>query len=274
MERITLFVDVMLPIPLPGLYTYRVPFDFNKFVKIGQRVVVQFGKKKVYTALIKKIHQTPPQNYSVKYILSILDSSPIVNKIQFQFWDWISSYYMCQPGEVMNAALPSALKLASETKILLNPDFDGDFSLLNDKEYLIAEALEIRKILTITEVTDIVEQLKVIPLIKTLIEKGVVVIEEQLTNRYKPKIETYVRLSEKYKNNEQLLSQVFDDLSKRAFKQLELLMSFVSITQNADDNLQEISRPKLLKSINASSSLLKALEEKGIFETFEKVKSR
>ena len=274
MERITLFVDVMLPIPLPGLYTYRVPFDFNKFVKIGQRVVVQFGKKKVYTALIKRIHQTPPRNYSVKYILSILDSSPIFNKIQFQFWDWISSYYMCQPGEVMNAALPSALKLASETKILLNPDFDGDFSLLNDKEYLIAEALEIRKILTITEVTDIVEQLKVIPLIKTLIEKGVVVIEEQLTNRYKPKIETYVRLSEKYKNDEQLLSQAFDDLSKRAFKQLELLMYFVSITQNADDNLQEISRPELLKSINASSSLLKALEEKGIFETYEKVKSR
>lgn len=262
----------MLPLPLPGFYTYRVPFELNDSVQIGQRVVVQFGRKRIYSALIKRIHETPPQTYSVKYILSILDPLPIVNDIQFKLWDWIADYYMCFPGEVMNAALPSALKLASETKIVLNPDFKGELSLLNEKEYLIAEALQLQNVLTLSEVSDIVEQLKVIPLIKTLIEKGVVVVEEELISRYRPKMKAYVKISDEFQNDDKKLCDLMDDISKRAYKQLELLMSLISLCNQKDKT--EILKTDLLKSVNGTSAQLKALEKRGVIEIFEKTSSR
>ena len=141
-------------------------------------MVVQFGTKKIYTALVRRIHETPPKVASIKYILSIIDNEPLVNEKQFVFWEWMASYYMCVPGEVMNAALPAGLKLASETKIVLNPAFDGDISNLNKKELLVTEALHARESLTISDVTRIVEQITVIPLIKNLIEKNIVILEE------------------------------------------------------------------------------------------------
>jgi len=171
MDRITLFAEILLPLPIPGAFTYRVPFEMNDEIEVGRRVVVQFGKNKIYTGLVKTIHEKVPQGFVPKYVLAILDPSPIINELQFRFWDWIADYYMCFPGEVMNVALPSALKLASETRIVQNPDFDGDVSQLNDKEYLIAEAIDIQKTLTVSEVSRIVEYKKVIPLIKNLIEK-------------------------------------------------------------------------------------------------------
>ncbi len=273
MSRITLFVDVLLPLPVPGYFTYRVPFELNERVTEGQRVVVQFGKKKIYTALIRKIHENPPKNYQAKYILSVLDAKPIVNKLQFRFWDWIASYYMCNTGEVMNVALPSALKLASESKIIINSEFDGDYSNFNEKEFLVAEALFNREKLTITEVSEIAGYKKIIPLIKTLIEKKVVLVEEEIVNAFKPKIETYVRLTSEYKDNEDNLREIFDELSKRAFKQLQLLMSFINLTQNTPDT-PEIKRPQLLKSIDTSAVQLNALIKKGVFETYTKVSSR
>lgn len=262
----------MLPLPLPGFYTYRVPFELNEQVQAGQRVVVQFGKKRIYSALVRRIHEIPPQTYTVKYILSILDPLPIVNDIQFKLWDWIADYYMCFPGEVMNAALPSALKLASETKIVLNPDFKGELSLLNEKEYLIAEALQLQNVLTLSEVSDIVEQLKVIPLIKTLIEKGVVVVEEELISRYRPKKEVYVKVSDEFKNDDKKLGDLMDDISKRAYKQLELLMSLISKCNQT--NKDEILKTDLMKSVNGTSAQLTALEKRGVIEIFEKTSSR
>ncbi len=273
MERITLFADVLLPLPIPGLYTYRIPFELNDVVKKGIRVVVQFGRKKIYTALVRNVHKNPPKDYQPKYILSVLDTYQIVNDTQFKFWEWISSYYMCKQGEVMNAALPSALKLASETKIILNPKFNKDYSLLNEKEYLIVEALEIQNILTITEVSNIINQIKVIPLIKTLIEKGVVLIEEELTERYKPKIETFVCLTKEYDNDDKL-REAFDNLSKRAYKQLELLMSFINLSGKINKKPKQITRSQLLKSVNANAAQLNSLEKKGILVTYKKVISR
>jgi len=91
MERITLFADVLLPLPLPGYFTYRVPFELNSEITTGQRVVVQFGKRKIYTALVRHLHETAPEKYTPKYILSILDNDPVVNEEQFSFWEWISA---------------------------------------------------------------------------------------------------------------------------------------------------------------------------------------
>jgi primosomal protein N' (replication factor Y) len=273
MERITLFAEILLPLPIPGTFTYRVPFDMNEGMEVGKRVVVQFGRKKIYTGLVKEIHQKAPTKYTPKYILYILDPFPIVNPVQLKFWDWIADYYMCYAGEVMNVALPSALKLASETRVVQNPDFNGDTSILNEKEYLIAEAIDIQKVLTLTEVSRIVEFKKVIPLIKNLIEKKVVLVEEEVKDRYRPKIESWVRLKPEYKS-EAKLKEVFDCLEKRAFKQLELLMTFISLVKNFNDSEAKVKKSDLLKAAKASPQSLKALEEKGIIEIFDRIKSR
>jgi len=273
MERTTLFTEILLPLPIPGTFTYRVPFDMNEGVEVGKRVVVQFGRKKIYTGLVKEIHQRVPAKYTPKYILSILDPSPVVNEIQLKFWDWIADYYMCFQGEVMNVALPSALKLASETRIVQNPDFDGDTSNLNEKEYLIAEAIDIQKVLTLTEVSRIVEFKKVIPLIKNLIEKKVVLTEEEVKDRYRPKVESFVSLTKEYRSDEKL-REVFDALEKRAFKQLELLMTYIRLVKNFKDEKAGIKKADLLKAANASSQALKSLEEKGIVSICQKTISR
>ncbi len=273
MDRITLFAEILLPLPVPGAFTYRVPFEMNDEIEVGRRVVVQFGKNKIYTGLVKTIHENIPQGFVPKYVLAILDPTPIINQLQFRFWDWIADYYMCFPGEVMNVALPSALKLASETRIVQNPDFNGDTSQLNDKEYLIAEAIDIQKTLTVSEVSRIVEYKKVIPLIKNLIEKKVVMVEEELTDSYKPKVETFVRLSQDY-HSEEKLRDIFNDLEKRAFKQLEILMTFVRLAANEDFATVVVKKSDLLTAANTGSQQLAALEKRGVFEVFDKIRSR
>lgn len=273
MDRITLFAEILLPLPVPGAFTYRVPFEMNDEIEVGRRVVVQFGKNKIYTGLVKTVHERVPQGFVPKYVLAILDPTPIINQLQFKFWDWIANYYMCFPGEVMNVALPSALKLASETRIVQNPDFNGDTSILNDKEYLIAEAIDIQKTLTVSEVSRIVEYKKVIPLIKNLIEKKVVMVEEELTDSYKPKVETFVRLSQDY-HSEEKLRDIFNDLEKRAFKQLEILMAFVRIAANEDFSTVVVKKSDLLTAANTGSQQLAALEKRGVFEVFDKISSR
>ena len=266
MERTTLFVDVLLPLPVPGVFTYRVPYDLNQDVSIGKRAVVQFGRSKIYSGLIHNVHNKPPKNHVPKYIFSVLDAFPVVNASQFDFWKWISEYYMSTPGEVMNVALPSALKLASESKIILNPAFDGDLTTLNEKEYLIAEALEIQNELSLSEVSNIIEQQKMIPLIKNLLEKGVILTKEELYESYKPKSETFVYLADEYKD-ESKLKEVFNDLEKRAYKQLELLMAFIQITKFPDEKGIKVTRNELLKRASAAAAQLNALVKKGVFIT-------
>lgn len=273
MSRITLFVDVILPLPVPGLFTYRVPFELNDQVEQWKRVVVQFGKKKIYTAIVTKVHEIPPKNYAVKYILSILDQKPVMNNIQFEFWNWISSYYMCEPGEVMNVAIPSALKLASETSIVLNPDYNKDIDGLNEKEFLIVEALDIQKKLTLTEIENIVEQKKIIPIIKGLIEKDIIVIEEELKSRYKPKKETFIKIAKDFRS-EKKLQEVFNQLEKKAFRQLEVLMTIISLSNFGQNQEKEIKQTALTKNPKFTISTIKALKDKGIIETCSKTTSR
>ncbi|MFH1319311.1 MAG: primosomal protein N' [Bacteroidota bacterium] len=268
MAHKTLFVDVILPLPLPKLYTYRVPFELNDTVEIGKRVVVQFGKKKIYAAIIENTHQKAPAEYEAKYILSVLDPEPVINSKQLKHWKWISSYYMCSLGEVMNAAIPSGLKLASETKLELNPDFSGDYSILNDKEYMIVEALELQSVLSIDQAAKVLGQITILPYIKSLIEKEVVLVQEELINRYKPKMETCVRLTGQV-SNEDALRDTFDKLEK-APKQLELLMSYIGLSKKYSKKTVEINRPTLLKSVNVSSNTLEQLIKKGIFEIYQK----
>ncbi len=273
MNRVTLFVDVILPLPVPGLFTYRVPYELNNQVTKWKRVVVQFGKKKIYTAIVANVHEVPLNNYSVKYILSVLDQNLIMTGVQFKFWNWMSSYYMCEPGEVMNVAIPSALKLASETSIVLNPGFDKNVDGLNEKEFLIVEALDIQKKLTLTEIENIIEQKKVIPVIKGLIEKNIVVVEEELKERYKPRKETFVKIAKAY-HDDKKLQEVFSQLEKRAYRQLEVLMTIISLSNFGHQQEKEVKQTKLTKNPKFTVSTINSLKKKGILEVYRKTTSR
>lgn len=273
MERITKFVDVLLPLALPQLYTYRVPLEFNDVVEEGKRVVVQFGRKKIYSAVVKKVHLKAPEAYSIKYILDVIDENPVVNSRQFRFWEWMASYYMATEGEVMNAALPSAMKLASETRIVMNPDFDGDTSQLNDREFLIFEALERNDVLTITEVSAIVELKQVVNLLKNLFAKGVILEEQEMREKFKPKRKTYVSIDSAYLS-ENKLNALMNVLERRAKKQLQLLLAYIRLSGFFDKEVKDVPKTVLLKESGVSSPVLTAMVEKNIFTTYDKVVSR
>ena len=271
MSRTTYFVDVIIPLSVPNLYTYRVPYELNGAVAVGKRVVVQFGKGRLYSALIRTIHEKPPKLYEAKYIDSILDEQPIVNTKQFELWDWISCYYMCTIGEVMVAALPGGLRLASESKIVLNPKFNPATPECNlsDKEYLIIDALELRNVLSINEVSEIIEQKTAYPIIKSLIEKGVVIIEEELKEKFKPKIATFVKITE-YADNEDNLKTIFDSLEKKAVKQLEVLMAYINLSKRYSNERIEVKKSDILKVVSGSEGALNALVKKEIFTLYDR----
>ena len=123
MPETNLYADLILPVPLEGTFTYHVPEEWAEHCTVGKRAVVQFGKKKIYSGLIYKVHENKPTDYQTKDLLSILDDEPLINEQQLKFWEWIADYYLCTLGEVYRAALPSGLKLESHTGIKYNFDF-------------------------------------------------------------------------------------------------------------------------------------------------------
>jgi primosomal protein N' (replication factor Y) (superfamily II helicase) len=273
MTQQTLFADILLPLPLPGYFTYRVPAELNSSMQTGIRVVVPFGPRKVYSGLVRKIHHTPPQKFQAKYILSVLDEVPLVFEKQFEFWEWIADYYMATPGEVMNTALPPALKLASETRITINPDFDQDFQNLSEKEYLIAEALEIQKTLSISEVSKITGLQKVFPLIGNLMEKKVILLKEELENPYRQKLEKFVRLSAVF-DEEKKLKEAFDEVEKRAPKQLEVLMAYIRLSKRYVSDVREVPAREISARVKNASPAIDALVKKGVLDVYKNKVSR
>lgn len=270
MSRVTLFVDVILPLSVPNLYTYRVPYDWNDSIAVGQRVVVQFGKGKLYSALVRRVHEVPPKQYAAKYIESILDEFPVVNEKQFALWEWMSGYYMCTIGDVMIAALPGGLRLSSETKLIMHQDYKEKLpnTDLSNKEFLILDALELRDVLSLNDVSAIVEQKTVYPLIKSMIEKGIVVIQEELKERYKPKIETFVALAQAYDSEEQLKT-LFDQLEKKAGKQLDVLMAFIKLSERYSKNKKEVKKKDIVKMVDGADAAIKGLVKKNVLELYE-----
>lgn len=258
--RKTLFVEVILPLAISRNYTYRVPFELNNAIAIGKRVVVQFGKSKLYTAVVANITEHTPEKYEAKYIIDILDEQPVVTQRQLQFWQWLAEYYMCNEGEVMNAALPSALKLASETKVMLNKDFEYDKASLNDKEYLITEALDIQPELTISDIAKLLGQKTVMPILKSLFEKNIVTISEEVSERYKPRKRTYLTLNPAYHNQENL-RELFSILEKRAPKQADAVLAFIKLSRQQ----KAVSKNELIEESGSGDSSIKSLIEKEVF---------
>jgi primosomal protein N' (replication factor Y) (superfamily II helicase) len=261
-----LFVDVILPLALPGTFTYNVPDEMVYDLDIGKRVIVQFGKKKIYTALIKDIHYNPPLDYETKSIIAIIDSKPTVNELQFQFWTWISEYYMCTVGEIMKAALPSGLKLESETVVYLNEDADDDIENLNEHETTIIATLKTKKTCTIDELEKIIPKTKVIPTLNLLLEKDVVFVSESIQKSYSTKKEYYVFPNSDFTNSESI-QKAFEE-TKQAPKQQELLLTFIKLMNDHKANKESkgVLRKKLLEVTDCSPAVLKALIDKEILK--------
>jgi primosomal protein N' (replication factor Y) len=266
-ERIDYFADVVLPLSLPNLFTYRIPQTLNGQVRQGMRVVVQFGKNKLYSAIVWKVHEKAP-TYTTKYIDSVIDAEPVVTGTQLNFWEWMSNYYLCAKGEVMTAALPSGLRLTSETRILLNATWEGDRNTLDDEAFSLCEALDVRQTLTLDDVSEILDKKTVYPVVRKLLNEGVIHVYEEIQQRYQPKYETYVRLTEEYETEEKL-KEAFAQLEKRAFKQLQLLMGFIHLSDRYGKNAKAVRKTDLLKSSGSGDGTFSALVTKGIFTTEE-----
>jgi primosomal protein N' (replication factor Y) len=242
------------------VYTYEIPITLTEKAKPGCRAEVVFGKNKKYAGIIKSIVKEKPP-YITKSILNILDDTPLLFLEQLNLWNWMSEYYMCTEGEVMNAALPANFKLNSETILIFNEDIGEDFSLLDDEEFIVAEALLIKKQLQLLEVQQILDASHVYPVIKRLLDKNVCFIWEQLNEKYKSKKETFVSLNDMY-NNEDALSNLLGDW-KGAPKQMELLLAFLHLQKTEG----YVSKAALLKKANASAAQLNSLCEKNILAT-------
>ena len=167
-----MYAQVILPLGVKGTFTYEIPAALRHLAKPGMRVMVQFGKKKLYAAIIREIHQEKPGHFEPKSLLSFLDEKPVVSETQLQFWDWVSSYYMSTIGEVMNAALPHGLKLQSDS-------------------------------------------------------------DQQVRDRYKPKVENCIGLDQDYQD-EQKLSEAMDGL-KGAPAQLQALEEYLVLSGKHED---------------------------------------
>ena len=263
------YIDVILPLPLANTFTYSVPDEWSDSVRIGMRVVVQFGKKKMYTAIVALIHtQKPEAVYEIKEIVSLLDAQPILRFPQLKFWDWISSYYQAFMGDVYQAAVPAGLKLESETRVCINPDFEAE-CLLSEKEQKVLDILSDGKPLTITELNKIAESRDIMPTVNKLLEKGGVEISEELSDNFRAKTETFVKLTDEALKEENL-RRIFDELG-RAKKQLEVLMKYIDLSKCLIPAKQiEVTKKDLLEKSGASATILSGLIERGVLETYLK----
>ena len=254
--------------PLANWYTYSLPESLEGQVQTGSRVIVSFGRKKFYTALVANVHYCPPEGYEIKDVTEVLDTRPILLPQQFRLWKWMASYYLCTMGDVYKAALPSGMKLESETIVTANPDYEAT-TPLTPREQQVLDLLtqdpeqcitQLEKRLNVTR--------NILPVINNLLAKGAISVKEELKRNYKPKTEIRVKLSPDCQTEERL-HQLFDELG-RAPKRLALLMKYLELSGFFTDkaSLREVSKKELLTRADATPTIFNGLVEKGIFETY------
>lgn len=273
-ERQTLFADVIIPIALSQEFTYRVPFELNEHITLFTRVIVPFGKGKLYTALVTRIHEEVPEHYQAKYIEHILDETPLITARQYTFWKWIAAYYMAPIGDVMNAALPANFKLASETKIVLHPDFDEQHTTLDDREFLIVEALQIQETLDLKEISEIVGIKTIQPVIKKMIERRIVMSQEEVHGKFTAKTGLFILLEERYTQEEQL-NFLLEELGKKKTgqKQEHALLLLLQAGGLHNGKAVPVLR-RDLEEKGCSLSALNTLEKQGVLRVERREISR
>jgi primosomal protein N' (replication factor Y) (superfamily II helicase) len=273
--RKTFFAEILLPVPIPKLFTYRVPFELNDKVKAGVRAIVQFGDRKILTGIVVNIHETPLKDYEAKYILELLDDEPVVNQQQLKLFQWMADYYLCSAGEVMNAALPSGLKLSSESMVQLHPSFTWDSTLFefSQKEEILLNQLQ-NDPLPYSEISKLLGTKNLYTILKSLVSKEAAILYEEVKEKFKPKTEKRIRLSGKFTTHESL-EKAFETLASKPKQEAVLLkyLQEVPILQDVQANKNGIAKRSLLDA-DISESSLATLVKHGILEEYEVVVSR
>ncbi len=266
LPRHNYFARVLLPLNLDLVYSYHIPAEYLDKIKPGVRVEVQFGRSKLYAGLVAEVYQELELPRKYKSILSVLDETPIVTPDQLKAWYWMADYYCCSVGEVMAAALPAGFKLDSASKIGLHPDYEQDFSELDDQEYLIAEALSLQKAITVDDVQKILNKKTIKKIIDQLVAKGVILVEEELKTGIRDRKEDFIVLNDRYTGDPDFMVQALD-LVKRSDLQTQVMLAFIQYARPH----AEIARKELARHVDVSVSVLKALEKKGIFKLEKRV---
>lgn len=269
----TLFCQVLLPLHLPDSYTYRIPLELYDKVKVGVRVAVQFGKKKIYSGIVSEIHERVPAASSVKYILEIIDSEPIISRKTISFYEWIASYYMCYIGDVITAAMPALLRLRSESKIIISPEFTAEVDNLSEKQLEILKIVDERVNISIDELSSRLSEKGILPELNKMINSKILAIDEQLEERYKPKLQDYIVLNKQYElpeNKAELIKSLSEN--KRTEGQLQTFLLFLSESQGKGI----VEKSSFQDKCNKNS--LQTLIKKQVFEikylAFTRLKSR
>ncbi len=257
------YIKVVVPLPLPNLFTYSVPDTLISQIEIGKRVLIQFGSQKIYAAIVIETPVEKSDDYEVKPIISIIDEMPVVTEKQIAMWHWVHSYYLCFWGDVMQAALPAELRLSSETKIVLNTEKESESEYLTDDEFLILEALHSVKELSLKEISRILDRKHVFPVVKTLLQKKLVLSVENIGEDFKMPMANFIRRTEQT-NDQDFLKQQFDLLEKKAPRQLDVLMQLLLLEKNYSEG--KVPQKVLLHKSGVTAAVLKQLLKKGLIE--------
>lgn len=271
------FVDVILPLPLYSSFTYEVPAEMQQEVQVGSRVLVQFGKKKYYTGIVEAIHSNEPKGYEVKSLVSVLDPEPVLRYPQLNFWKWLSDYYLCSPGEVYKAALPTGLKPESETRISLNTDYEPDEEnpvKLTDHQALVLMVMQEHKRLSVADLEGETGIRNITKVLMPMLETGILEIDERIAERYRPKKITVISLNVP-RNEPDKLHECFE-LVKRSRLQEKALLSYLDLSSwlSPVSKLKLVTRQQLIDDSEVSPSVIKALVDKEIFRIEKKTINR
>jgi primosomal protein N' (replication factor Y) (superfamily II helicase) len=271
----TFFVDVVVPIAVPRLLTYRVPADWENYVQEGVRVVVPLGKSKKYTGIVWRVHEEIPREYEAKYMEEVLDEIPIISTAQKQLWEWISSYYACTLGEVMSAALPTGLKLSSETVYVLKEYNENE---LDNLEFKIVELLKEKDRglgVTLKDIQHAFSKDPVQRALRQLIKRGCIASAEEVKEKFVPKKEKFIALGEAA-DTEEKLNQVFEKLEKRkgTEKLSNTLIAYLQLSKWNGDEPVFIERKELEKTASVDSTVIRNLVQKNYFVQEERAALR
>lgn len=257
------YAEVILPLAVQGTFTYLVPEEMQCDISRGSRVYVPFGPRKLYTGIVADLHTNTPK-FKVKPIASLLDGTCILRHPQLKFWQWIADYYLCTLGEVYRAAVPTGLKVESETNLSLNKAIDleeigqtltpAETELLN--EVIVADHVRM------SDLDRERSHATTARYVSRMLQKGIIVADEKATSSYKAKTIAIVSACNDVKNHE-WLHQAFDAVTT-ATKQERLLISFLELIKN--QAVPEVTREELLTKAKVSPGILKAICDKGILK--------
>lgn len=270
-ERPTLYAEVVVPLAVEGTFTYRVPRKLDEAVQVGKRVTVQFGARHIYSGIITEVHERIPKTNKTKYLLEVTNDETLLSEEHLEFWKWVSKYYMCHLGDVMDAAFPAYMKLKSETTVVLHPKYEEEAMGLAGNEALVVEALQHENELTLADIQKLLNIGNIMPIVRSLHFKGLVLTLEDVKTRFKPRVEKYLKLNESFED-EKTLAATFQVLEERKStqKQSQLLVAFLRILKDE----QKVLKKRLLGEDSVSSSSLKSLVNKGILQEYEVIVDR